>query len=162
MNDKMKLEEAIKVLQKTIESNNEVIKEARKNGDINVMQLTADLYNQSIAIKTVLQELRDKEKEIEKLYTIRNEVDYGYENIHIITKNRLATIEKNKYLIEIEDGKFVDIKELYENSIPKKKIEDKIKYWEELKDNYCKRKEYDQVDIALYKIRVLQELLEDK
>ena len=53
----MKLEEAIKVLQKTIESNNEVIKEARKNGDINVMQLTADLDNQSIAIEIVLQAL---------------------------------------------------------------------------------------------------------
>ena len=49
-----------------------------------------------------------------------------------------------------------------ENSISKQKIEDKIKYWEELMGNYCKRKEYGQVDIATYKIKILQELLEDK
>ena len=78
------------------------------------------------AIETVLQALENKQKEIKKLYTIRNERDYGYENTHIITQDRLITIEKNKYSIEIEDGKFVDIKELYENSIPKKKIEDKL------------------------------------
>lgn len=79
------------------------------------------------AIETVLQALETKDKEIKKLYTIRNEVDYGYENTHIITQNRLATIERNKYLIEIEDGKFVDIKELYENSI----LKNKIKYYQE-------------------------------
>ena len=55
----MELEEAVEILQKTVKSNNKVIKEARKNGDINVMQLTADLDNQSIAIETVLQELKN-------------------------------------------------------------------------------------------------------
>ena len=66
-----------------------------------------------------------------------------------------TTEERDMYLRQLN--------RVFDNGfISKKKIEDKIKYWEELMDNYCKRKEYDQVDIANYKIKVLQELLEDK
>ena len=100
----MKLEEAVEILQKTVKSNNEVIKEARKNGDINVMQLTADLDNQSIAIETVLQELR--------------------------------------------------------NSIPKKKIEDKVKHLVLLKRHISLND--DDREIFELCIKEIQELLEGK
>lgn len=50
----MDIEEAKMRCNKIINDNNEVIREARKNGDINTMQLTASLDNDSIAIETVL------------------------------------------------------------------------------------------------------------
>ncbi len=135
-----------------LEDAKKIFKYLLEDRQIGLAEITDIFYE---AIETVLQALKDKEKEIEKLYTIRNEIDYGYENTHIITKNRIVTIEKNKYLIEIEDGNFIDIKELYEkyeNSIPKKKIEEKIE-------------EY--TDDELYKLdeplrAVVQELLEEK
>ncbi len=69
------------------------------------------------------------EKENRKLKVVRSEYDYGYENTYFITKNDLVQIDKNKYLIEIEEGKFVDLKQVYldnKNDIPKQKIKDAI------------------------------------
>lgn len=65
----MELEEAKSYLETVIKVNNSVIKEARKNGDINTIELTADLDNQSIAIETVLKELENStpKKKIEKI-----------------------------------------------------------------------------------------------
>lgn len=60
----MTKEQAIERLKKMIQINNGVIKEARKNGDIFAMQLTADLDTDSIAIETVLSMLEEKDKKI--------------------------------------------------------------------------------------------------
>lgn len=60
----MTKEQAIERLKKMIQINNGVIKEARKNGDIFAMQLTADLDTDSIAIETVLSMLEEKDKTI--------------------------------------------------------------------------------------------------
>ena len=62
----MTKEQAIERLKKMIQINNGVIKEARKNGDIFAMQLTADLDTDSIAIETVLSMLKEKDKQIEQ------------------------------------------------------------------------------------------------
>lgn len=68
----MTKEQAIERLKKMIQINNGVIKEARKNGDIFAMQLTADLDTDSIAIETVLSMLEKQDKIIdlmeEKIY----------------------------------------------------------------------------------------------
>lgn len=61
----MTKEQAIERLKKMIQINNGVIKEARKNGDIFAMQLTADLDTDSIAIETVLSMLEEKDKIID-------------------------------------------------------------------------------------------------
>lgn len=53
----MKLEEATEFLKKKVTVNNAVIKEARKNGDLNTIELTNDLDTESKAIETVLQAL---------------------------------------------------------------------------------------------------------
>lgn len=53
----MKIEEAKEFLKKKIKVNNAVINEARKNGDINLIELTNDLDTESSAIETVLQAL---------------------------------------------------------------------------------------------------------
>ena len=99
----MDITEAKRRCLQIINDNKQVIKEARKNGGINTMQLTASLDNDSIAIVTVLQEL--------------------------------------------------------ENSIPKKKIEDKKQWLEEniLQNDYAN--DLDK-DIAEYQVNILQDLLE--
>lgn len=61
----MTKEQAIERLKKMIQINNGVIKEARKNGDIFAMQLTADLDTDSIAIETVLSLIEEKDKQID-------------------------------------------------------------------------------------------------
>ena len=61
----MTKEQAIERLNKMIQINNGVIKEARKNGDIFAMQLTADLDTDSIAIETALSMLEEKDKTID-------------------------------------------------------------------------------------------------
>lgn len=69
----MTKEQAIERLKKMIQINNGVIKEARKNGDIFAMQLTADLDTDSIAIETVLSMLEEKDKIIDLMAeTINN------------------------------------------------------------------------------------------
>ncbi len=118
----MELKEAIKRCYQIINDSKEIIKEARKNGDINLIQLTADLDNQSIAIETVLQKL-------EKLH-------------------------KDNYKLDKENQKLF---ESQINSIPKKKIEDKI---EELKEIKTKNGDV-YVDVIL-EIKILKELLENK
>lgn len=62
----MTKEEAIEKCKKIINTNNNVIKEARRVRDINTMQLVASLDDESIAIETVLNMLKEKEAEIEK------------------------------------------------------------------------------------------------
>lgn len=61
----MTKEQAIERLKKMIQINNGVIKEARKNGDIFAIQLTADLDTDSIAIEKVLSMLKEKDQIID-------------------------------------------------------------------------------------------------
>ncbi len=84
------------------------------------------------AIDHVLAEIEEDKKTIRnlkyinsKLRTIRVEHEYGCENTHLLLKEDIAHITVNKYFIEVEDGKMVDVKQLYLdnlNSIPKEKV----------------------------------------
>lgn len=75
-------------------------------------------------------------RENRKLRTIRYDTAYGVESRYLITKRDLVEINTNKYFIEIQDGKFVDLKQVYqeneklneykENYIPVEKVKDKI------------------------------------
>lgn len=150
---------------------NEELKATRKlhNQDDGLYEETSDknvANDRVIAHKFAImqQQLEQKDKRVQELEKenamlklIRVEYEYGYENIHLCTKNDLVRIDKNKYLIEIKDGKFVDIKQLYIDSldsIPKQKIKDKI--------GVLKMEEkYDYLDNKKA-IQTLEELLEDK
>ncbi|OKZ59907.1 MAG: hypothetical protein BHV96_05470 [Clostridium sp. CAG:354_28_25] len=63
----MTKEQAIEKCKKIINTNNKVVKEARRVRDINTMNLVANLDDESIAIETVLNMLKEKDVEIEKL-----------------------------------------------------------------------------------------------
>ena len=77
-------------------------------------------------------------------------------------------LKKNKEIIKNIDADFFfefseTVLQALENSIPKKKIEDKIKAYEKLIDDVSESEQYSN-EIPLYRhdIQVLQELLEDK
>lgn len=106
----MTKEQAIERLKKMIQINNGVIKEARKNGDIFAMQLTADLDTDSIAIETVLSMLEEKDKEIQ----FQNDINKMELDRHNKTeKNLKGIIKKQNKIIDlmtefIEDELTVD------------------------------------------------------
>ena len=61
-----------------------------------------------------------------------------------------------------KQNKLIEITDLYIKSVPKDKIREKIGEQKKLMEKYLKAKEYGQVDIRLYKIAILEELLEEK
>lgn len=73
----MNKEKAIQICKKIIEQNNEIVKQTKKNKDINAMQLTANCDTESSAIETLIQALENsisreviekKLKELKKEY----------------------------------------------------------------------------------------------
>lgn len=61
----MSEEKAIRVCEKIIQQNNEMVKQTRKNNDINAIQLTANCDTESLAIETLIETLKKKDKIIE-------------------------------------------------------------------------------------------------
>lgn len=61
-----------------------------------------------------------------RLKVIRYSREYGTENIYLITKSDLVQIDINKYMIEIEDGKFVDLKQIYQENKELEKENEKL------------------------------------
>jgi hypothetical protein len=118
----MTKEQAIERLKKMIQINNGVIKEARKNGDIFAMQLTADLDTDSIAIEKVLTMLKEKDKTISSKDKI---IDLMAN--HIATSDSdlceyLDITTKCKYYAG-ENGKTCDncIKQYFENKVKERR-----------------------------------------
>lgn len=91
--------------------------------------------------KRVLKENEELKNENIRLRNIRNEYKYGIENTHFITKSDLVQIDINKYMIEIENGRFVDLKQVYqENEKYKRLAEMNLKSAEEFKNNICEHR----------------------
>lgn len=70
-------------------------------------------------LKKQLEKLRI---ENDKLRVIRHETEYGMETTYLIPKERLIEINTNKYIVEIENGKFVDLKKVYQENKELKKL----------------------------------------
>lgn len=113
----MTKEQAIERLKKMIQINNGVIKEARKNGDIFAMQLTADLDTDSIAIEKVLTMLEEKDKEIQ----FQNDINKTELDRHNKT-------EKNLKGIINKQNKIIDLMAEYISNITDCPFESKGKY----------------------------------
>lgn len=76
-------------------------------------------YQTEQNLKKQLEKLRI---ENDKLRAIRHETKYGMETTYLIPKERLIEINTNKYIVEIENGKFVDLKEVYQENKELKKL----------------------------------------
>lgn len=90
----MTKEQAIERLKKMIQINNGVIKEARKNGDIFAMQLTADLDTDSIAIEKVLTMLKEKDKELQMLKDFEEIADSKVTDLNPIRASKSESIAR--------------------------------------------------------------------
>ena len=122
-------EKATERCEDIIKKNNKVVKEARKAGDINAMQLVAELDTESLAIETILNIIKERNKRIKELE------------------------EEKKNRVDFQE-KYIEVTNLYLNSISKQKIKDKIKELANTKG-----------DLATYiatseRIKVLEELLD--
>lgn len=62
-----------------------------------------------------------------RLKTIRYATDFGTESIHLIPESSLVEINTNRYMIEIENGRFVDLKQVYQENVELKKENEKLK-----------------------------------
>ena len=135
-------------------------------------------------IREELKELKKENEELKaennRLKVIKYDIDYGTESVNLIPKSTLVEINTNRYMIEIEDGKFIDLKQVYQenktlkelhiqdnkhldfimkNSIPIQKVKNKI---EEIGEK-IKYEENEKVVIYLHKQKnILQELLESE
>lgn len=107
------IEEAKKFLKKKITVNDAVIKEARKNGDLNTIELTNDLDTESKSIETILQALDNsisKDKVKEKIDKIEKRINYLKseisktlnENAEAGTETEIDLNEEYIYKMEIE------------------------------------------------------------
>ena len=125
--------------------------EYNSGNEIKAIEHLLSDYKRVLKTNEVLLKENEKLKsENHKLKVIRYSREYGTENIYLITKSDLVQIDINKYMVEIEDGKFVDLKQIYqeneelkerirehtllispyyvkENFIPVQKVKDKIK-----------------------------------
>lgn len=125
--------------------------------------------------------IKKLQKENEKLKNIRYDTPYGTETIHLIPESDLIEINTQKYMIEVKPGKFVDLKQVYQenkilneykgNYIPVQIIEDFIKNYQKLSDEFHEKfLETNRTDIDIHdagifcdaKVQVLQELLESE
>lgn len=70
----------------------------------------------SQSVEILLNLIEKLQKENEKLKNIRYDTPYGTETIHLIPESNLIEINTEKYMIEVEPGKFVDLKQVYQEN----------------------------------------------
>lgn len=92
--------------------------------------------------------------ENDKLRAIRHETKYGMETTYLIPKERLIEINTNKYIVEIENGKFVDLKEVYQENEELKDFKKQVTDIEST--NFIKYKNYIKIQKVKEKIEELK------
>lgn len=108
---------------KRVLKENEILKEEKEQAWEEWNNLEQGSYQTEQNLKKQLEKLRI---ENDKLRAIRHETKYGMETTYLIPKERLIEINTNKYIVEIENGKFVDLKEVYQENEELKEKENKI------------------------------------
>lgn len=137
------IDEAIKVYEKFRRFKDKgFIKSIDPDFFFNLTDMFLSDYKRVLKMNEVLlKENENLESENSRLKVIRYSREYGTENIYLITKSDLVQIDINKYMIEIEDGKFVDLKQIYqENEKYKRLAEMNLKSAEEFKNNICEHR----------------------
>ena len=102
-----------------------------------------NLREQNIDLK---QENERLKREVAKLHIIQEEYGNHIENTHIIDDYQKTYFMSNKWLIELNDGKFVDINILNNNYEDyKSRVEKAIEYNYELQERYCHSALFDEL-----------------
>lgn len=90
---------------------------------------------------------------------MNKELEEAIERLDYIEKYYDCNNYYNKYDLDCIETVLKELKRLQEKTIEKDKIREKIEEQKELKEKYLEMREYGQVDIRLYKIAILEELL---
>lgn len=153
------------------EEEKEVVEHLKKTSkDRMIIPLDDEILIAVNLIEKLQKENENLSRENRKLRTIRYDTAYGVESRYLITKRDLVEINTNKYFIEIQDGKFVDLKQVYqeneklneykENYIPVEKVKNKI---EEINKKILNAPKYDEkISVYRYQKQILQELIEER
>lgn len=88
--------------------------------------LEKDIITTLNLVDKLQKENENLKSENSRLKVIRYSREYGTENIYLIPKSDLIQIDINKYMIEIEDGKFVDLKQIYQENKELEKENEKL------------------------------------
>lgn len=138
---KENIEEDIEILEElqqdliNLVSKKFVIEEDEKRAQITAIEHILSDY------KKLQKENEELKKENDKLKVIKYNTNYGTETMNLMLKSELIKIDTNKYMIEIEEGKFVDLKQVYqENEELKRLLNGKLyedyKYYKNLAKEY--------------------------
>lgn len=141
--------------------------EVNNNNDIKQEKTSEEEQKNNNNLKKEIRRLQEKiyklQEENSRLCLLKERNAYGYNNSYFITEEKLIEIDFNKYFIEIDEGIFVDVKQVYldnKNSILKQKIKERIK---ELKlSGGSDGKDNIENLTRELAIEILEELLEDK
>ena len=80
-------------------------------------QFVDEIYKLTMQNMELEKRIRESEQEIDRLHTIRCEYGNYVECTHILDDYKKAQLVKNKYLVELNDGSFVDINEVIKFSV---------------------------------------------
>lgn len=80
-----------------------------------------------LSVLKICEIIEKLQKENNRLKTIRYTTAFGTESIHLIPESDLVEINTNRYMIEIENGRFVDLKQVYQENVELKKENEKLK-----------------------------------
>lgn len=94
-------------------------------------------------IRQLQKENEELKAENNKLKVIKYDTNYGTETINLIPKSELVKINTNRYMIEIENGKFVDLKQVYQEN-------------EELKEKWDKDTHKLQNDLDITNAKIIE------
>ena len=86
-------------------------------------QFIDEIYKLTMQNMELEKRIHELEQEIDKLHTIRCEYGNYVECIHILDDYKKAQLVENKYLVELNDGRFVDINEVIKFSVIKNSYE---------------------------------------
>ena len=148
---------------------NDSNQEVNNNNDIKQEKTSEEEQNNNNLKKEICR-LQEKiyrlQEENSRLCLLKERDAYGYNNSYFITEEKLIEIDFNKYFIEIDEGIFVDVKQVYmdnKESVTKQKIK---KLLEEEKNSpivfggRCNKKTLE-YGIKLGKIIAYEELLQE-
>lgn len=149
---------------------NDSNQEVNSNNNIKQEKISEEEQKDNNNLKEEICRLQEKiyklQEENSRLCLLRERNAYGYNNSYFITEEKLIEIDFNKYFIEIDEGIFVDVKQVYmdnKESVTKQKIK---KLLEEEKNSpivfggRCNKKTLE-YGIKLGKIIAYEELLQE-
>ena len=133
---------------------NKILKEEKEQAWEEWNNLEQGSYETEQKLKQQIEKLQKENEELKEYIAIAPNLDE-------MTATKYRNIQQDAYIQGRAEEQQKAEQIIYENYIPIQKVKDKIRYYQELQDNYIKK--YDEINEGLQAmINVLQELLEGR